>query len=134
MFLDLDGFKKVNDTLGHDAGDLLLKQVAARLQAQVRNTDTVARLGGDEFTIILSIRDRADAEQVAEKLLSAIRAPYNLNGQEANVGTSIGIALFPQDGGQAAELVRKADAAMYEAKQAGKNTYRFATKQIVIQQ
>jgi diguanylate cyclase (GGDEF)-like protein/PAS domain S-box-containing protein len=134
LFLDLDGFKKVNDTLGHDAGDLLLKQVAARIQAQVRATDTVARLGGDEFTIILAIPDRADAEQVAEKLLSAIRAPYTLNGQEANVGTSIGIALFPQDGGQAAELVRKADAAMYESKQAGKNTYRFATKQIVIQQ
>jgi diguanylate cyclase (GGDEF)-like protein/PAS domain S-box-containing protein len=133
LFLDLDGFKKVNDTLGHDAGDLLLKQVAARIQAQVRATDTVARLGGDEFTIILAIRDRADAEQVAEKLLSAIRAPYNLNGQEAHVGTSIGIALFPQDGGQAAELVRKADAAMYESKQAGKNTYRFATKQIVVQ-
>jgi diguanylate cyclase (GGDEF)-like protein len=134
LFLDLDGFKKVNDTLGHDAGDALLKQVATRIQAQVRGTDTVARLGGDEFTIILSIRDRADAEQVANKLLVAIRAPYTLNGEEANIGTSIGVALFPQDGQQAADLIRKADAAMYEAKQGGKNTFRFATKQIVIAQ
>ncbi|HEX2859618.1 MAG TPA: diguanylate cyclase [Alphaproteobacteria bacterium] len=132
LFLDLDGFKKVNDTLGHDAGDMLLKQVATRIQGQVRTTDTVARLGGDEFTIILSIRDRSDAEQVAQKLLTAIREPYNLNGQAANVGTSIGIALFPADGQQAADLIRRADAAMYEAKQGGKNTYRFAGKEIKI--
>jgi len=134
FFLDLDGFKAVNDQLGHDAGDLLLKQVADRLKGCVRTTDTVARLGGDEFTIILSIRDRADAEQVAEKVLNTIRAPYDLNGKIADkVGTSIGIALYPQDGTQGADLVRKADAAMYAAKQGGKNAWRFATQEITVQ-
>lgn len=134
FFLDLDGFKAVNDQLGHDYGDLLLKQVAERLKTCVRTTDTVARLGGDEFTIILAIRDRRDAEQVAEKVLTTIRMPYDLNGKLADkVGTSIGIALYPQDGTQGAELVRKADAAMYAAKQGGKNAWRFATTEITIQ-
>jgi diguanylate cyclase (GGDEF)-like protein/PAS domain S-box-containing protein len=133
FFLDLDGFKAVNDQLGHDSGDLLLKQVAERLKTCVRTTDTVARLGGDEFTIILSVRDRADAEQVAAKVLSTIRAPYDLNGKIADkVGTSIGIAMYPQDGTQGAELVRKADGAMYAAKQGGKNAWRFATQEIVV--
>jgi len=127
LFLDLDGFKGVNDNLGHDYGDLLLKQVAQRLQECVRTTDTVARLGGDEFTIILAIRDRSDAERVAAKILESIRRPYDLNGKVADkVGTSIGVALYPQDGSQAADLMRKADGAMYASKQAGKNTYRFA--------
>ena len=135
FFLDLDGFKAVNDQLGHDYGDLLLKQVAERLKTCVRNTDTVARLGGDEFTIILAIRDKRDAEQVADKVLATIRAPYDLNGKVADrVGTSIGIALYPQDGTQGAELVRKADAAMYGAKQGGKNAWRFATQEIVVQE
>lgn len=133
FFLDLDGFKAVNDQLGHDSGDILLKQVAGRLKSCVRTTDTVARLGGDEFTIILSVRDRADAEQVAAKVLAAIRQPYDLNGKIADkVGTSIGIAMYPQDGTQGAELVRKADAAMYAAKQGGKNAWRFATQEIVV--
>ena len=128
MFLDLDGFKQVNDQLGHDSGDLLLKQVAERLKTCVRQTDTVARLGGDEFTIVLSIRDRNDAVQVAEKVLRVLSQPYDLNGKVADqVGTSIGIALYPADGSQAADLMKKADAAMYAAKQAGKRTYRFAT-------
>ena len=134
FFLDLDGFKAVNDQLGHDYGDLLLKQVAERLKSCVRSTDTVARLGGDEFTIILAIRDKRDAEQVAEKILHTIRAPYDLNGKIADkVGTSIGIALYPLDGTQGAELVRKADAAMYAAKQGGKNAWRFTTQEITIQ-
>jgi diguanylate cyclase (GGDEF)-like protein len=134
FFLDLDGFKAVNDQLGHDYGDLLLKQVAERLKTCVRSTDTVARLGGDEFTIILAIRDKADAKQVAEKILATVRVPYDLNGKVADkVGTSIGIALYPQDGSQAADLMRKADASMYAAKQAGKNTFRFATMEIVVQ-
>lgn len=134
FFLDLDGFKGVNDRLGHDYGDLLLKQVAERLKACVRTTDTVARLGGDEFTIILAIRDKRDAEQVAEKVLTSIRQPYDLNGKIADtVGTSIGIALYPQDGTQGAELVRKADAAMYGAKQGGKNAWRFSTTEIIVQ-
>ncbi len=134
FFLDLDGFKAVNDQLGHDYGDLLLKQVAERLKTCVRTTDTVARLGGDEFTIILAIRDKRDAELVAEKILNTIRAPYDLNGKVADkVGTSIGIALYPMDGTQGADLVRKADAAMYAAKQGGKNAWRFSTTEIVIQ-
>lgn len=134
FFLDLDGFKSVNDQLGHDYGDLLLKQVAERLKTCVRTTDTVARLGGDEFTIILAIRDKRDAELVAEKVLNTIRAPYDLNGKVADkVGTSIGIALYPQDGTQGADLLKKADAAMYAAKQGGKNAWRFSTTEIVIQ-
>lgn len=128
LFLDLDGFKAVNDNLGHECGDLLLKQVAERLKTCVRQTDTVARLGGDEFTMILSVRDRADAEQVAEKVLKTIVKPFDLNGQEAKIGTSIGIALYPQDGGTASELLGKADKAMYAAKEGGKNAYRFAAK------
>lgn len=135
LFLDLDGFKQVNDQMGHDYGDLLLKQVAERLKAAVRTTDTVARLGGDEFTIILAVRERGDAEQVAKKLLEVISAPYDLNGRIADsVGTSIGIAMYPQDGSQAADLMKKADNAMYAAKQAGKRTYRFATREITIVQ
>lgn len=134
FFLDLDGFKQVNDQLGHDYGDLLLKQVAERLKTCVRQTDTVARLGGDEFTIILSIRDRNDAEQVAQKILSVVAEPYDLNGKVADhVGASIGIALYPQDGAQAADLIKKSDAAMYASKQAGKRTYRFATTEITVQ-
>lgn len=134
FFLDLDGFKGVNDQLGHDYGDLLLKQVAERLKTCVRQTDTVARLGGDEFTVILAIRDKNDAEQVAQKILTTIRAAYDLNGKVADkVGTSIGIALYPQDGSQAADLMKKADSSMYAAKQAGKNTYRFATMEIKVE-
>ena len=127
MFLDLDGFKAVNDKFGHEAGDLLLKQVAARLQACVRAADTLARLGGDEFTLILTIREPRDAQVVAEKILKAVCQPYDLNGQVADtVGTSIGIAIYPQHGTQALDLLKAADGAMYEAKQAGKNTFRFA--------
>ncbi len=127
VFLDLDGFKGVNDTLGHDSGDLLLKQVAERLKTCVRDSDTLARLGGDEFTMILQIREPKDAEVVAQKVLHAVRQPYDLNGKLANtVGTSIGVALYPQNGTQALELIKAADNAMYDAKQAGKNTYRFA--------
>lgn len=125
LFLDLDGFKAVNDKLGHDYGDLLLKQVAERLKGCIRQTDTVARLGGDEFTMILNIRDKNDAEMVAQKILQVIREPYDLGGKEGHVGTSIGIALYPQDATQAGDLVRMADNAMYAAKQAGKNTWRF---------
>jgi diguanylate cyclase (GGDEF)-like protein/PAS domain S-box-containing protein len=127
VFLDLDGFKSVNDTLGHDSGDLLLKQVAERLKTCVRDSDTLARLGGDEFTMILNIREPKDAEVVAQKVLAAIRQPYDLNGKLADkVGTSIGVALYPQNGTQALELIKAADNAMYDAKQAGKNTFRFA--------
>ncbi len=128
IFLDLDGFKAVNDSLGHDAGDLLLKQVAERLQSCLRASDTLARLGGDEFTMILhGIREARDAEVVVEKVLQVIRQPYNLNGNVVDkVGTSIGVALYPQHAAQAADLLKLADEAMYEAKMGGKNTFRFA--------
>ncbi|PIZ30468.1 MAG: hypothetical protein COY40_04540 [Alphaproteobacteria bacterium CG_4_10_14_0_8_um_filter_53_9] len=129
LFLDLDGFKAINDNLGHDYGDLLLKGVAERLKTCVRQTDTVARLGGDEFTMILSIRDKADAEQVAKKVLKTIMEPFDLGGTPARVGTSIGIALYPQDATTATELLGLADRAMYAAKEGGKNTYRFAVKE-----
>ncbi|MCP5404715.1 MAG: diguanylate cyclase [Pseudomonadaceae bacterium] len=133
VFIDLDGFKKVNDTLGHDFGDMLLKQVAERLKKVTRDTDTVARLGGDEFTIVLSLRDKADAELVAKKVLAALAEPFDLNGHPAHIGGSLGIGMYPTDGTTAMELIKKADAAMYEAKNAGKNTYRFATKEMVIE-
>lgn len=132
IFIDLDGFKKVNDTLGHDYGDLLLKQVAERLKKVTRDTDTVARLGGDEFTIILNLRDKTDAELVAQKILVALAEPFDLNGQPAHIGGSLGIGMYPADGTTAADLIKKADAAMYEAKHSGKNTYRFATKEMIV--
>ena len=132
VFIDLDGFKKVNDTLGHEYGDMLLKQVAQRLKAVMRDTDTVARLGGDEFTAILSVREKVDAELVAQKIIQTLGAPFDLAGKEANIGGSLGVALYPTDAATAADLIRKADACMYEAKKAGKNTYRFASKEIVI--
>lgn len=132
MFIDLDGFKAVNDTLGHDAGDLLLKQVAERLKQVTRDTDTVARLGGDEFTVILNVRERNDVEMVAKKIIEALSRPFDLAGKEGKIGASIGIAMYPQDGNTAADLIKKADAAMYEAKTGGKNDYRFATKVMVV--
>ncbi|MFZ2587169.1 MAG: diguanylate cyclase [Alphaproteobacteria bacterium] len=127
IFIDLDGFKKVNDTLGHDYGDLLLKQVALRLKGALRDTDTVARLGGDEFVIILGVRDKTDAEMVAQKVLKLLHTPFDLNGHPGNIGGSLGIAMYPVDGNTGPDLIKKADAAMYEAKNNGKNTYRFAS-------
>lgn len=132
MFIDLDGFKAVNDTLGHDYGDMLLKQVGERLKTVTRDTDTVARLGGDEFTVILNVRERGDVELVAQKVLEALGKPFDLAGKEGKIGASIGIAMYPQDGNTAGDLIKKADAAMYEAKTGGKNAYRFATKILVI--
>jgi diguanylate cyclase (GGDEF)-like protein/PAS domain S-box-containing protein len=122
MFLDLDGFKSVNDKLGHEAGDMLLKAVAQRLQACVRQTDTVSRLGGDEFTVIAHIQDKEDAALIARKIIETVNEPFELGEhKDVHVGTSIGIALYPQDGGVAADLIRKADTAMYAAKNGGKN-------------
>ncbi len=124
MFIDLDGFKAINDTLGHDAGDILLKEVAQRLQECVRNTDTVSRLGGDEFTIILSsIKNIEDVRSVADKISEAIAPVYDLNGKEGYVTTSIGISVYPYNGSTAVELIKAADTAMYQAKKSGKNQY-----------
>jgi len=126
LFLDLDRFKEVNDRLGHDAGDLLLKAVAGRLRDQARASDTLARLGGDEFTVILPhVETPQDASLVAEKIIAAISEPFDLNGEMASVGVSIGIALFPEHGDSVEEILKASDRAMYLAKDAGRNTYRF---------
>ncbi|MDP1634057.1 MAG: GGDEF domain-containing protein, partial [Gallionellaceae bacterium] len=126
LFLDLDGFKKINDTLGHDAGDLLLKGVAGRLRLTIRDSDTVARVGGDEFILLLNnISTEANAALVAAKILTALAVPFDLMGQHGHVGGSIGIALFPDDANDTRELVKQADEAMYLAKQSGKNNCKF---------
>ena len=127
MFIDLDGFKAVNDTMGHQAGDELLKVVAQRLRHAVRGNDLVARLGGDEFVVVLSELDNlSDATRLAAKLNSLISLPVPIAGREARISTSIGISLFPTNGRSSAELLSKADDAVYQAKAAGKNQYQWA--------
>lgn len=124
LFLDVDRFKPVNDTHGHAVGDGLLRVIADVLRLCVRESDTVARLGGDEFTIILTgMTGATDAEQVAQKIIAAFARPFAVEGRELSVGVSIGIALFPDDAHDEAMLLRHADAAMYAAKQAGRNNY-----------
>ncbi|MEP7154765.1 MAG: diguanylate cyclase, partial [Betaproteobacteria bacterium] len=134
MFIDLDRFKTINDSLGHDVGDELLKRVSARLSACVRATDTVARLGGDEFAVILenlpqSDPDGADAyegaQSVADKMISSLAAPIMINGQHLNTSCSIGISVYPSDGQDPQSLMKHADVAMYDAKAKGRNNYQF---------
>ena len=121
-FMDLDGFKSVNDTYGHEAGDELLIIVAQRLLAHIRTGDTAARLGGDEFVVLLcDLRDLHECEQMAQRLLRAICEPMVVEGHTVQVGASMGIALYPQHGSQAEQLLRLADQAMYQAKQSGRN-------------
>ena len=130
LFIDLDRFKYVNDTLGHPLGDRLLQAVAQRLHAVLREGDTLARLGGDEFVVLVEgITGPAGAEQVARKLLQTLQQPVVLDEHELFVGGSIGISLFPQDGDTIEALVRCADAAMYRAKDAGRNTFRLHTRE-----
>jgi diguanylate cyclase (GGDEF)-like protein len=122
LYLDLDKFKPVNDTLGHSAGDELLKGVATRIRGQLRESDTVARVGGDEFIVILhDVQWREDAEVVARKIIAALAAPFRLGPRQQNVaiGASIGVAMYPADAQGADALVKAADAAMYCAKQSG---------------
>jgi diguanylate cyclase (GGDEF)-like protein/PAS domain S-box-containing protein len=127
MLLDLDGFKTVNDTLGHNVGDLLLKEVASRLAGLLRKSDTIGRMGGDEFLIVLpEVKTPEGVASVASKMLKAVNEKYVIAGNEITVSTSIGLALYPWDGGDAQTLIQKADTAMYTAKEAGRNTYRFA--------
>lgn len=135
MFLDLDDFKEVNDSLGHDFGDILLKQVGERLRGCLRATDTVAhdgalaRLGGDEFTIILSqFDDISNIDMVAQRILAELEKPFNLGQEVANVSASIGITLFPEDASDVESLIRNADQTMYNAKNKGRNTYSYFTK------
>lgn len=126
MFLDLDHFKDINDTLGHSAGDKLLKDVARRLQHCVRAEDTLARLGGDEFTIIMNeVRQHKDTAAVAEKILDALASPFVLEGEEVFVTTSIGIAGYPSSGSDPETLIRHADTALYRAKSEGRGNYQF---------
>ncbi len=125
LYLDLDAFKLVNDTLGHDVGDKLLVAVAQRLRDSVREGDTVARMGGDEFAIIQPFGSQPSAATaLSERLLETIGQPFELGGQRLSIGVSIGIALYPQDGEGADLLLRHADIALYRAKQAGRNTFR----------
>lgn len=127
MFLDLDRFKQINDTMGHDVGDKLLIVVGGRLSACVRAGDTVSRTGGDEFIIVLpEIANADDARIVAEKILGSLKEPLLVGERQLEVTTSIGISIYPVDGtDDALELMKKADIAMYAAKQAGRNAYRF---------
>ena len=126
MFIDLDRFKVVNDSLGHNMGDCLLKIIAKRLQDCVRKTDTVARLGGDEFTILLEdIKESCDVKPIAEKILRRLSEPVRIDTHELYVSGSIGIAVYPEDGTDTVSLLKHADSAMYKAKEAGKDAYRF---------
>lgn len=146
MFLDLDNFKPINDQLGHDAGDELIRQVANRLQNMVLSDDTpeeglfdamsrgehpiVARIGGDEFFVLVPGGDAEFAKTLAKNIINGILKPYSIAGAECHIGVSIGISLYPDDASETANIMDKADLAMYEAKNAGKNTYRFYSKAI----
>ncbi len=125
MFLDLDHFKIVNDTMGHEAGDLLLIDVSNRLKRSVRNQDIVARQGGDEFIILLENVDHDEASQIAQQIIDEFVPPFYLKGKEFLTSPSIGISFYPTDGQSKEELIKNADIAMYQAKERGKNTYQF---------
>jgi diguanylate cyclase (GGDEF)-like protein/PAS domain S-box-containing protein len=125
MMLDLDKFKEVNDTMGHAAGDILLKAVADRLTGALRKHDTVSRLGGDEFIIVIpEVMSEDDLSMLAQKVLDVVRAPLTIDGHRVAVGSSIGVALYPDDGIDIETLMQHADAAMYKAKQSGRDQYR----------
>jgi diguanylate cyclase (GGDEF)-like protein len=129
MLVDLDDFKQVNDSAGHRAGDAVLREVAARLGGCVRKADTLARHGGDEFVIVIAdAQTEADGSIVAEKILRAFEPPFVADGREFILGASIGISVFPGDAADADALLRNADAAMYRAKELGRNRYRFHGK------
>jgi diguanylate cyclase (GGDEF)-like protein len=124
MYLDLDGFKAINDTHGHAYGDEILKQVAQRLVGSSRKDDTVARVGGDEFVIVLGdVGELADAQEPASKLIEVVAEPYRINGLTLQLSTSIGIGLYPDDAETVDNLMHVADNALYEAKRAGKNRF-----------
>jgi diguanylate cyclase (GGDEF)-like protein/PAS domain S-box-containing protein len=129
LFMDLDGFKNVNDSLGHPVGDELLQAIARRLTENLRAVDTLARLGGDEFVVLMEdIEESKEAAVVAQNLLDLLRQPFQLSGHEVFSGASIGISLYPDDAGDIPQLVSNADAALYQAKSQGRDTYRFYTE------
>jgi diguanylate cyclase (GGDEF)-like protein len=126
LFIDIDRFKIINDSLGHRVGDLLLKAIALRLKKCVRDSDTIARLGGDEFTILLEeVQTHADAGRAAQKLLNVLSRPYNIEGHELMITVSIGISTYPVDAANIVDLFKNADTAMYQAKESGRNNYKF---------
>ena len=129
VFLDLDGFKHINDTLGHGVGDILLQMVAQRLLATVREEDTVARLGGDEFIVALwHVSDGDYAATVALKVIEAVAQPYDIEGKPISITVSAGVAVYPVHGEDAETLMKSADLALYQAKHAGKNAYRISER------
>ena len=131
LFIDLDRFKTINDSLGHNVGDQLLKQVAERLACAMRKGDTLARLGGDEFALVLErLHKPEDAGPVARKMVDACAVQYSVDGHTLNISCSIGISVFPSDAGDAATLLRNADLAMYSAKERGRNTYRYFSQEM----
>lgn len=126
MFLDVDGFKAVNDTYGHETGDHVLKEIGRRLKGCIRTTDTVARLGGDEFCVVLSqLKAEEDASLVARKFTAAFEKPFEVHGDAVRLTPSIGISLYPRNGQEPSDLLRKADMAMYRIKANGKNAFGF---------
>jgi diguanylate cyclase len=127
MFMDLDGFKDVNDSLGHDIGDALLKEVANRLNESVREEDLISRLGGDEFILVFEETDKKEITIIADRILKNISEAYLLLGKKVSITPSIGIASYPEDGMDIESLIRNADKAMYLAKNKGKTNYQFYT-------
>jgi diguanylate cyclase (GGDEF)-like protein len=128
IFLDLDDFKKINDSMGHDVGDKILIETATRLRNSVRSCDTVGRLGGDEFVIILAgLKDDANVHGIVENMISQIRKAYKIDGREMILTVSVGISIYPENGNSSVELLRNADSAMYHSKKLGRNTYSYFT-------
>jgi len=135
LLMDLDRFKWINDTLGHKAGDTVLKTVAQRLSRSIRNSDTVARLGGDEFTVILpELAQKSDAKVVAEKIFTAFAEPVDIDGNEVSISASFGIAIYPTDGEDSDTLQKNADNAMYFAKESGRNRYYYFTPELLAEE
>jgi diguanylate cyclase (GGDEF)-like protein len=129
LFVDLDRFKAVNDSYGHPVGDTLLRDAALRLQSCVRESDTISRHGGDEFLVVLNeVQDSQVPAQVAAKIMSVLSQSFHIEGHEASISASVGIAVYPDDGADFDELLKKADTAMYHAKEAGRNAFRFHTQ------
>jgi diguanylate cyclase (GGDEF)-like protein len=134
MFIDLDGFKAVNDSFGHDAGDEVLREVAKRLTSSVRETDTVARVGGDEFLFIAGgLRSAENATLVAEKLVRLVAQPMEIRGKQVHIGASIGIAISPDHGAEGDALIKRADEAMYRVKNSGKCGFALALAPLQVQ-
>jgi diguanylate cyclase (GGDEF)-like protein len=130
IFIDLDRFKEINDSLGHAVGDQVLRAISNRLKGMVREVDTVARLGGDELMVLIEAIDDPHVAVIAQKLLDGFRLPIEVDGQDLYVGISIGISIFPKDGSTATELLNNADLAMYRSKRAGGNTFHFYTAEM----